>query len=231
MDPKSFEELARLLEGRLQPAALLPPKIPPTLSRDAIAAMMAVCPADDFPERYGLEFEWATEALSRLDSLIRKKSPRWRCCLCRPPTTRLVREEGQGFGRLGFPSMWDAPASARSPISRGGAPAGQCLPVCELSGSGRPSPAARTTGDAAAGPAAAAEWVAPPGGRMTGLRIGGRTESSFSLRDRPGRRSSNPCTPPALPPIAPGSPAVWCDRPEGRWRQIGRQTFLSAPHY
>jgi hypothetical protein len=70
MDPKSFDELKRLLEGRLQPAGLLPPKIPPALSRDTLGAMVVICPVDDFLKRYGLEFEWATEALSRLDSML-----------------------------------------------------------------------------------------------------------------------------------------------------------------
>jgi hypothetical protein len=69
MRPNSSDELGRLLEGWLQPAALLPLKIPPSLCRDAIDAMIAMCPADHFPRRLGLEFEWATEALARLDAM------------------------------------------------------------------------------------------------------------------------------------------------------------------
>ena len=68
MDPQLLDELGRLLEGRLQPAALLPLKIPPALCRDAIDALIAICPQDDFPQRFGLEFGWAAEALSRLDA-------------------------------------------------------------------------------------------------------------------------------------------------------------------
>jgi hypothetical protein len=68
MDPHSFNELRTLLAGRLQPTALLPLKIPPALCRDAIDAMIAMCREDDFPRRFGLEFEWAAEALSRLDA-------------------------------------------------------------------------------------------------------------------------------------------------------------------
>jgi hypothetical protein len=69
MDPRSFEELGTLLQGRLQPAALLTRKIPPALCRDAIGAMIATCHKDGFPGRFGVEFEWAAEALSRLDAI------------------------------------------------------------------------------------------------------------------------------------------------------------------
>jgi hypothetical protein len=68
MDPHSLNELGTLLEGRLQPAALLPARIPLALCRDAIEAMIATCPHDDFPRRFGLELGWAAEALSRLDA-------------------------------------------------------------------------------------------------------------------------------------------------------------------
>jgi hypothetical protein len=70
MDPHSFKELGTLLERRLQPAARLPLKIPPALCRDAIEAMIAICREDDFPRRFGLEFEWAAEALSRLNAML-----------------------------------------------------------------------------------------------------------------------------------------------------------------
>jgi hypothetical protein len=68
MDRPSFQEVGTLLVGRLQPAALLPRKIPLALCRDAIDAMIAICPQDDFPRRFGLEFGWVAEALSRLDA-------------------------------------------------------------------------------------------------------------------------------------------------------------------
>jgi hypothetical protein len=68
MDPHSFNELGTLLQGRLQPAASLPLKLPLALCRDAVEAMILICRPDDFPQRFGFEFEWVAEALSRLDA-------------------------------------------------------------------------------------------------------------------------------------------------------------------
>jgi ATP-dependent DNA ligase len=34
-----------------------------------------------------------------------------------------------------------------------------------------------------------------------------------------------------LPPIGGGNPTCFRDPPEGGWREVGRQFFLSAPHY
>jgi len=69
MDPRSFEELGTMLQGELQAAALVPRKIPPALCRDAICAMIATSHEDEFCGRFGVEFEWAAEALSRLDAI------------------------------------------------------------------------------------------------------------------------------------------------------------------
>jgi hypothetical protein len=69
MDPHSFQELGPQLHKKLKPAALLSRRISPALCRDAIYAMIAICNEDDFLRRFGLEFEWATETLMRLDAM------------------------------------------------------------------------------------------------------------------------------------------------------------------
>jgi hypothetical protein len=101
MDPHSFKELGTLLERRLQPAARLPLKIPPALCRDAIEAMIAICREDDFPRRFGLEFEWAAEALSRLNAMF--------------PAMQLSELQDQVlFAHFGSPSAADIVADSSS---------------------------------------------------------------------------------------------------------------------
>jgi hypothetical protein len=51
MDRHTYRELGALLPGRLQPTALLPPKIPPALCRETIDAMIKMYPAHEFPMR------------------------------------------------------------------------------------------------------------------------------------------------------------------------------------
>jgi hypothetical protein len=68
MDRHTYRELG--MRGRLHPAVLLPPKIPPTVCRDTIDAMITMYPEHEFPMRFRIEFEWAVEALSRLDATL-----------------------------------------------------------------------------------------------------------------------------------------------------------------
>jgi hypothetical protein len=70
MDRHTYDQLGALLHGRLQPAALLPPKLTLALCRDAIDAMITMCPEQEFPRRFRVEFEWAAEALLRLDATL-----------------------------------------------------------------------------------------------------------------------------------------------------------------
>jgi hypothetical protein len=69
MDPLLLKDLGKMLQRELQAAALLFQRIPSALCRDAISAMTATSPEDDFFGRFGVEFEWAAEALSRLDAM------------------------------------------------------------------------------------------------------------------------------------------------------------------
>jgi hypothetical protein len=55
--------------NQIQRVILSTRRIPPALCRDTIAAMLATCPEDDFFRRFRLRFEWADEAISRLDAL------------------------------------------------------------------------------------------------------------------------------------------------------------------
>jgi hypothetical protein len=61
-------------QQRLQAAARLPRQIPSELCRDVIHAMTAGCPEDAFFVRFGVEFEYAAEALARLDAIHRPLS-------------------------------------------------------------------------------------------------------------------------------------------------------------
>jgi hypothetical protein len=68
MDPRSFEGLEKMLQRKLQAAARLPRHISSELCHDVIHAMTAACPEDAFLGRFGVEFAYAAEALTRLEA-------------------------------------------------------------------------------------------------------------------------------------------------------------------
>jgi hypothetical protein len=63
-----------MLQRKLQAAARLPRQIPSELCRDVIHAMTAGCPEDGFFVRFGVEFEYAADALARLNAIHRPLS-------------------------------------------------------------------------------------------------------------------------------------------------------------
>jgi hypothetical protein len=69
MDPLLLRELGEMLQRELRAGALSFQRIPSALCRDAIHAMTATSPEGEFFGRFGVEFEWAAEALSRLDAM------------------------------------------------------------------------------------------------------------------------------------------------------------------
>jgi hypothetical protein len=71
MGPRLFEGLEKMLQRKLQAAARLPRHIPSEICRDVIHAITAACPEDAFLGRFGVEFECAAEALTRLEAMHR----------------------------------------------------------------------------------------------------------------------------------------------------------------
>jgi hypothetical protein len=72
--PRSFQGPENMVQKKLQTAARLPRQIPSQLCRDIIDAMTAECPEDEFFARFGVEFEYAADALARLNAIHRPLS-------------------------------------------------------------------------------------------------------------------------------------------------------------
>jgi hypothetical protein len=63
-----------MVQKKLQAAARLPRQIPSQLCRDIIDAITAECPEDEFFVRFGVELEYAADALARLNAIHRPLS-------------------------------------------------------------------------------------------------------------------------------------------------------------